>query len=609
MPPKIAVTKMDQFNRILSEITETEAYIDVDFPLTQEATHAFAQTVRERQTKTLRVRRGFSVERARQLADILQDNPFVTTLDLSYQEINNDAATIVAAALLRSNSAVQKLDLQEIFIHTEALRILLRATHSKALRKLKLVIAWDQVPLVNTVRIITETALDENSSIETFDFGLYSMTTNGALDSTCANLIATSYRFRFLISLFLHHTDMDAEAAMILGKGLSENYVLKDLVLQNNPLGDIGARSIAQGLTNNTTLENLDFSHCGIHGDGTRALCSSLWNKPNMRTLSLSNNRVGDQGMDAIANSGLLNLLQLFVASCDIGDDGAESLSRFLQQSNVQLNFLDLMNNQIGTQGMIALARALHSNQSVSTLILQLNPYDNYATSVALADMLRNNSTLSYLELNSDTDDNAFEVLLGGLRQNGSLIVLAAGYTHMSNIMYKNYARRNRDAHQRAREAAMQLALLGIQRFPTDGDPDEDAQFLKSLQEKNSDEYETTLVLRRLLRETGRTGLRRGLFTKAAWYLWKSRAEPVWWTPAQRRDAGLETEEEKQSDPKKSKRIEAACIQCQNEARWEEKDAPSRLFCGTYCQWLQKTGMPDLRGKSARAIRQLMKAY
>lgn len=68
--------------------------------------------------------------------------------------------------------------------------------------------------------------------------------------------------------------------------------------------------------------------------------------------------------------------------------------------------------------------------------------------------------------------------------------------------------------------------------------------------------------------------------------IWATRWDPKWWTEEERNAVGFFTKKFKAE----------LCIQGLNEeARFHELNAPTRLFCTSYCQWLAYTGVPDLR--------------
>ena len=75
-----------------------------------------------------------------------------------------------------------------------------------------------------------------------------------------------------------------------LAEALKTNTTLTDIILDNNKIGDEGAKAIAEALKTNTTLINLKLSTNIIGDEGANALAEAL--KTNTTTkLNLDNNR------------------------------------------------------------------------------------------------------------------------------------------------------------------------------------------------------------------------------------------------------------------------------------------------------------------------------
>jgi hypothetical protein len=202
-----------------------------------------------------------------------------------------------------------------------------------------------------------------------------------------------------------------------------------------------------------------------------------------------------------------------------------------------------------------------------------------------LANALQQNRTLTTLNLDGNRIGVKGErAIVAGIRQNGMITSI----DFYNCYPFERYLERNKNAHEKARKAAIAL-LTGYNKLSN----------LKS-HERQTTDYLLNWFLTQRNPQDGYLKIdqlgSKYLITRLAMELWSSRANPKWWTDEERREAGLESEV--------SKRLKS-CIQCQLvEARFYEKGASDRLFCGSYCQWLEHTKLPDLRGKSPEFIEQ-----
>jgi hypothetical protein len=218
---------------------------------------------------------------------------------------------------------------------------------------------------------------------------------------------------------------------------------------------------------------------------------------------------------------------------------------------NTSLIYLGLSRNIIGEKGLKALANVIENDNRTLQI---LGMYDT---------VLDENIVKQYLK--------------PAVAKNGMIlyITLTIGVG-----IIQPFLDRNRRAHQHARRAVLQL--LKIAQIPT-----------KDL--KVGDETKVTEGLSKLAFQSG-GDFRKSYFARMAYELWKTRADPSWWTTG---------EKQLESSTKRSK-IES-CIACTSpNPKFCEQGAPSRRFCGSYCQWIKHTGAPDLRGKTSEQIKSLL---
>ena len=151
-------------------------------------------------------------------------------------------------------------------------------------------------------------------------------------------------------------------------------YSYPDLRLRDNSFGPDGIRAIVDGLKESQTgMDVLDLSHCTDCDGIKQGLCDSEGMLP-VRCLVLNDNKMGDLGAREIAIPSFLvgdRLRELYLRGNGIGDAGAEAIALALQECNLEL--LDLQSNNIGDPGALALARNLVRPRELKHLYLQNN--------------------------------------------------------------------------------------------------------------------------------------------------------------------------------------------------------------------------------------------
>ncbi|MFP3019778.1 MAG: leucine-rich repeat domain-containing protein [Wolbachia sp.] len=179
---------------------------------------------------------------------------------------------------------------------------------------------------------------------------------------------------------------------------LQNNTNIKKLSLVDLDIGDEGVIALANGNLLNLTSLYLGGNNIGDQG------AEALTKLSNLTKLNLRNNNIGDEGVRALAK--LSKLTELDLARNKIGDQGAEALAKLSK-----LTFLNLSNNKIHGSGAEALANG--NFPKLASLYLQGNNIDNQGAK-ALANGNLLNLTSLYLYDNDDIDELGKEALANG---------------------------------------------------------------------------------------------------------------------------------------------------------------------------------------------------
>ncbi|KAH9252233.1 hypothetical protein BASA81_009835 [Batrachochytrium salamandrivorans] len=146
---------------------------------------------------------------------------------------------------------------------------------------------------------------------------------------------------------------------------------IETLNLSANPLGNDGAVAVARFLETNHTLKELYAHRANIGDVGSQVLFRAVA-QSGLETLNFQNNRLGELG--ALELAGCNNLHLLVLAANGLGNQlqALLALAGLLEKST-RLQYLDLSDNAITSQGIAPLLAALEHNSSLQSLLLSGN--------------------------------------------------------------------------------------------------------------------------------------------------------------------------------------------------------------------------------------------
>ncbi|CAF0728585.1 unnamed protein product [Adineta steineri] len=209
------------------------------------------------------------------------------------------------------------------------------------------------------------------------------------------------------------------QGSSILSEGLYNNTTLESLDLRNNQISDLGVQYLSSSIIY-ANIKTLNLESNEITAEGAQYLAQMLKDNRTITEIYLSKNRLGDQGIELIANAlsnDVLNLsgqpnkvlyvnnpstLQhLYIGQNEITDEGLKHLSNMLK-TNRTLTWLWLAGNDISNQGVEVLSNILADyNISIEWLFLNSNKLITDASIDALLNMLKRNNTLKTLYINN----------------------------------------------------------------------------------------------------------------------------------------------------------------------------------------------------------------
>mmetsp|Transcript_7758 Transcript_7758/g.11713 ORF Transcript_7758/g.11713 Transcript_7758/m.11713 type:complete len:689 (-) Transcript_7758:126-2192(-) len=197
-----------------------------------------------------------------------------------------------------------------------------------------------------------------------------------------------------LSRLYVGGGEIHAQGACEIGSVLSSNLSLRHLHLSANKIGDQGLIGLSQGLQENRKINTLELGFNYLSPVGIEYLKNSLWGYSDLRHLLLDNNNIGCIGAKSIASilptlslralnlsfnginspgiqeimAAVLqcpNLTQLALSGNNVDTDAAQAIGNTVANPNCGLVSLSLEHTGIGQVGQKRIASGFLRNQKL----------------------------------------------------------------------------------------------------------------------------------------------------------------------------------------------------------------------------------------------------
>lgn len=192
--------------------------------------------------------------------------------------------------------------------------------------------------------------------------------------------------------------------------GLSSNSSICALGIEG-PLGALWAK-IMHSYRGNANLEYLSIGYCNLriptHGlliFATNALIDTLISCKNLEMIRLHHCTLTDWQLSRVVHSttSLHMLVELNLASCEIGNAACEILATLLEDPNCNIRTLFLINNMIDEHGAAAIVGTLSRNNKLKVLDLRRNPIHTTSTYNAVENAICNTTNIHSLHTSNHT--------------------------------------------------------------------------------------------------------------------------------------------------------------------------------------------------------------
>ena len=386
-----------------------------------------------------------------ELAKALQKISSLKVLDLNYNNIPEQAADELSAAI-RVNNSLQELCLGSNHLGSSTVMIVNALKEITTLKELNLNDNQNRsVELAPAIAsIITKNKLIERLSLND----------NNLNDDGVIRIAQSLCKHSQLKSLTLQNNNITEEAVEALASIISSNIGLEELYLGNNQL-QLGVTKIATTLKNISSLKVLDLDNNNIPEQAADDLAAVIMANSVLEKLWLSGNHLGsstvmivnalkkittlkelnlndnqnrsDELAPAIASIITKNKLieKLLLNDNNLNDDGVIRIAQSLCKHS-QLKSLTLQNNNITEEAVEALASIISSNIGLEELYLGNNQLQLGVTKIATT--LKNISSLKVLELhNNNIPEQAANDLAAVIMANSLLEKLWLSGNHLGS--------------------------------------------------------------------------------------------------------------------------------------------------------------------------------
>ncbi|XP_048104264.1 NACHT, LRR and PYD domains-containing protein 12-like isoform X2 [Alosa alosa] len=288
------------------------------------------------------------------------ENSLLKELDLSSNPLRDSGVRLLSVGLEHTNCRLETLRLVNCHLEEDSCEVLTSALQSEnsLLKELDL----SSNPLRDSgVRLLSVGLEHTNCRLETLRL------TDCKLSEKSCGIVATVLQSpNSLIELDLSHNDLRDSGVHLLSKGLSSSHCkLQTLRLADCKLTDKLCEIVASVLQSPNSLLQLNFSNNDPGDSGVQLLSKGLSSSNNiLQILRLADCKLTDKSCEMVASvlQSPNSLQELDLSDNDLGDSGAQLLSKGLSSSYCKIHTLRLSDCLISEKGCGVLAEALTSN-------------------------------------------------------------------------------------------------------------------------------------------------------------------------------------------------------------------------------------------------------
>ena len=344
--------------------------------------------------------------RARELVAPLKEMKRVTRVKLSNKSYSAEAAQVVKEALLACRESITDVDVSDVIAgrpEAEALEVLGALATPFADSKLEVCDVSDNA--LGQKGIDALLPLFSGKTLKKLR-----VCNNGMSAAAAEQLSALLEKSSGGLESFHYFNNMSGDqGALSIAKIIVANCAtLRDLRFSGTRAGRVGSTAVARSLFDLKHLETLDFADNTLSSDdGAGALATFIETKrPPLKRLDLRDCALGNDGFKTLADALIANknglLESLDFSGNDLDFESCASLPR-LFLAHPRIEFFGLDDNELGTKGVLLLAKALERNKTLTSLTISSNDINSSGRAVTkLANVLKDNVVFKSLNLDGN---------------------------------------------------------------------------------------------------------------------------------------------------------------------------------------------------------------
>lgn len=356
----------------------------------------------------------FTQKGAEYLANALSNNVPVFWLDLRYNDGIGDMGVRHIACSLSSNSTLVGLDLIKCGCNTLGTAALSDSlVDNKTLTTLLLQDDFGSVAITSLGNLLA----DQSCNLQALYLWRCKLVTK-LLDILCCALRNN----HCLTTLALSYNKLDDTAAISISKLILKNKTLSKLHLGANYFSSTFGSFVSIALSKNSTLQFLDLSRNNLTSIGLWPITVALNDNHTLKTIDLRYNKIDQKGAEMLSELVSKNTsLKSIRLSGNMFGDAAVSLLAKKLRNNKTIKDLELNEVQMTTSGFISVCEALKYNTTLEKVSISLNQLSSEAMK-AFSELMSVTNTLTSISMSEcQIDDEGCKYIAKGLSLNSSL--------------------------------------------------------------------------------------------------------------------------------------------------------------------------------------------
>ena len=305
------------------------------------------------------------------IAEVIQMNTTIQTLDMSSNKISDDGAIAITDGL-ESNISLKQLIISKNDITSEG------------------------------AKYIAE-AIQVNTTLEKLDLSFNKLSDVGA------NFISNGLKANnSLQEINMSKNKITTEGAKRIAEALQLNMTLKQLDLSINKIFDDGATAISNSLKHNITLQVLNISRNNITNKGITKITEVIQINSTLQNINISKNHISTEGllyfMEAVKNNCTLQIIN--ITRNNVTRSGFTSIKQCIENLQHPIQVIASWNETNKNGKLITKISTSCAPDNIEEEVWSFEEYDPDHLVVCLSECLKEDDTLQKLDLRHERITN-----------------------------------------------------------------------------------------------------------------------------------------------------------------------------------------------------------